>query len=136
MLAKPPRAAQQRETAKIVLGGKPTRRAEARPRSGRSAPNARAFRTKKEGVRGGTTGSPTLFEPGREEALDLAAAAGTHEATADELVLDDDERRHRCDAEPFDEVRALLLVDPVELERAVVAPALEDLGEEPVDAPT
>jgi len=50
-------------------------------------------------------------------------------------VLDDEERRRRRDAEALDEVRALLLVDPVELERAVVAPALEDLGEEPLGAP-
>jgi len=50
-------------------------------------------------------------------------------------VLDDEERRRRRDAEALDEVRALLLVDPIELERAVVAPALEDLSEEPVDAP-
>jgi hypothetical protein len=37
-------------------------------------------------------------------------------------------------AEPLDEVGSLLLVDSVELERAVVAPALEYLGEEPFDA--
>ena len=72
----------------------------------------------------------------RQEALDLPAAARPLEAGAHDLVLDDDERRHRRDAEALDEVRALLLVDPVELERAVVASALQYLGEEALDAAT
>src|SRR5437773_11997645 len=38
-----------------------------------------------------------LVEPGRQEALDLAAAPGSLEASRDSLVLDDDEGRHRLD---------------------------------------
>jgi predicted oxidoreductase len=70
-------------------------------------------------------------EPGSEKALDLPAAARALEAGADDLVLDDDEGRHRVDPKALDEVGALLLVDAVELERAVVPAALEHLREEP-----
>src|SRR5260221_10946633 len=86
-------------------------------------------------VRGGAGHRPSaLLEPGREEPFDLAAAARPLEACAHDLVLDDDERRHRPDAEPFDEIRALALVDPVQLERAVVSSALEHLREEALGA--
>ena len=70
------------------------------------------------------------MEPGSEEALDLPAAARLLEPGADDLVLDDDERRHGVDAEALHEIGTLLLVDAVELEGAVVPPALEHLGEE------
>jgi len=73
-------------------------------------------------------------EPGREEAFDLPAPTRPLEAGADDFVLDDDESRHRLDAEALDEVRPLLLVHPVQLERAVVPPPLEHLGEEPLGA--
>jgi predicted oxidoreductase len=69
-------------------------------------------------------------EPGSEEALDLPAATRLLEPGADDLVLDDDERRHRLDPEAFHEIGTFLLVDSVELERAVVPPALEHLREE------
>ena len=74
------------------------------------------------------------MEPGREEALDLAAAARPLKAGADDLVLDDDEGRHRLDAEALDEVGTLLLVHPVQLEGAVIPAPLENLGEEPLGA--
>ena len=74
------------------------------------------------------------MEPGREEALDLAAPARPLEAGADDLVLDDHEGRHRLDAEALDEVGPLLLVHPVELERAMVPPPLEHLSEETLGA--
>ena len=76
------------------------------------------------------------MQPGSEEALDLPATARPLEAGADDLSLDDDERRHRGDAEALDEVGPFMLVDPVELERPVVAPALEYLSEEPFDPAT
>ncbi len=75
------------------------------------------------------------MEPGSEKALDLPAAARPLEAGANDLVLDDDEGRHRPDAESLDEVRTLLLVHPVEPERAVVASPLEHLGQEPLGTP-
>jgi hypothetical protein len=74
------------------------------------------------------------LQPGREEALDLAAAARLLEPGLYGFALDDDEGRHRQDAEPLDEVGTLLLVHAVELERAVVAPALEYLSQEPFNA--
>src|SRR5204862_5829717 len=76
-----------------------------------------------------------LLQPGREEALDLATAARPLEAGPHDLVLDDDERRHRLHAEALHEVGTLFLVDAIEPERAVVAAALKNLGEEPFDAP-
>src|SRR5262249_40460470 len=82
--------------------------------------------------------TPSLesLQPGSEEALDLPAAARPFEPGAHGLSFDDDERRHRPDREALDEVRPFLLVDAVELERAVVAASLEHLGEEPFDAAT
>src|SRR5207244_4060070 len=95
----------------------------------------------REGARGAGSPPPLvvsvpLLEPGRQEALDLAAAARLLEPGLHDFVLNDDERRHRLYAESLDEVRPLLLVNTVELEGAVVAPALENLGEEPFDATT
>src|SRR6185369_14703429 len=75
-----------------------------------------------------------LFQPGCEEALDLPAAPRALEAGPHELVLDDDEGRHRRDPETLHEVGPFPLVDPVELEGAVVSAALEHLREEPLDA--
>src|SRR5213083_2840144 len=60
-----------------------------------------------------------LVQPGREEALDLAAAAGPLEASRDGFVLDDDEGRHRLDPESFEQVGMLLLRDLDDVERSV-----------------
>src|SRR5207244_5626608 len=79
--------------------------------------------------------SSPLVEPGRQEALDLTAAPGSLEASRDSLVLDDDEGRHRLDLESFDQVGMLLLRDLHDLERAVVAPPLQHLGEKTFHPP-
>jgi ferritin-like metal-binding protein YciE len=71
-----------------------------------------------------------LLEPGSEEALDLATAARPLEPRPHELPLHDDECRHGLDAETFDQVGALDLVDAIEPERAVVAAALQYLRQE------
>jgi hypothetical protein len=84
----------------------------------------------------GRRAEPESLQPGREEALDLPAAARPLEARAHGLAFDDDEGRHGGDREALDEVGALLFVDAVELERAVVAASLEYLGEEPFDTAT
>ena len=88
-------------------------------------------------VRGTASGPPSglLVEPGREEALDVPAASWPLEAGRDGLVLDDDEGRHRLDLEPLEQVRMLLFRDHHDVERAVVAPPLQHLGEEPFHAP-
>src|SRR4051794_3364948 len=75
-----------------------------------------------------------LAEPGGEEERDLRAAARRDEASADGAAVDDDERRHLLDAKALEQVRPLLLDDVLDEERVVVAPALEDLGEEAVYA--
>src|SRR5205814_2241455 len=71
----------------------------------------------------------------RASSTTTGTAARPLEAGPHDLVLDDDERRHRLHAEAPHEVGALLLVDAIEPERAVVAAALKNLGEEPFDAP-
>ena len=82
----------------------------------------------------GAAGRATSAEPGREERLDLPAAARFLELRPDLLRLDDDERGQLDDAEALGEVGPLLVVDAVERERPVVAAALEDLREEALDA--
>ena len=67
--------------------------------------------------------------------LDLTAAARPLEVSAHGLPLDDDERRHRCDPEAFDEVWPLFLGDTVELERLVVPASLQNLSEESLGTP-
>ena len=57
------------------------------------------------------------------------------ESRANGLPDDDDERGQCPDAEALDEIGPRLVVDAVELEGAVVAPALEHLGQEPLDTP-
>src|SRR3954451_10883514 len=108
----------------------------------RGAVAARAGHRSLRGNEGRTCGRPFLPTSGRclllearcGEALDLAAAARLLEPGADDLVLDDDERRHRLDLEPLYEVRPLLLVDAVELERSVIPAPLQHLGKEALDA--
>src|SRR5205807_2774668 len=73
-------------------------------------------------------------QPGREEGLDVAAPARAREASLHLPPLDDDERRHLVDLEPLHEVGSFLARHAVELERAVVSPALEDLRQEALDA--
>src|SRR5687767_4217096 len=75
-----------------------------------------------------------LGQPGLEKALDVPAAAGLLEPGADDLALDDVQRRDALDIEPLCEVRMLLAVDAVELEGVVVLALLEHLREEAVDA--
>ena len=73
-------------------------------------------------------------EPGGEEERDLRAAAWLDEARADSASFDDEERRDLLDAEPLEQIRALLLDDVLDHERLVVPPPLEDLGEKAVHA--
>ena len=56
------------------------------------------------------------------------------EPSTDMPFADDDERRHRVDREPVDQVGTLLDVDLVDGERRVVAAALEHLSDEPLHA--
>ena len=75
------------------------------------------------------------MEPGREERLDLPRASWLFEPGADRLPLDDDEGGHDADRELREEVRPLLEGDAIERERHMVAPTLQNLRQEAVDAP-
>jgi hypothetical protein len=76
------------------------------------------------------------LKPGREEALDLPTASRLREAGRDRPLFHHDERRQLVDPEVLDEVRTLLLLDAIEVERSVVPPALEHLREEPLGSAT
>ena len=80
--------------------------------------------------------SSYLLEPGLQEAFDVAAATGSLEAPGDPAAVDDDERRHRLDLEVLEQIRALFLGDMDDVERPVVPSPLQNLSEEPLDAPT
>src|SRR5207237_4208999 len=80
------------------------------------------------------TPSDSSFQPGREELLDLAAAARRDEACRHALALEHADRRHGLDAEALEQLRTFLLRDGVEQERRVVAPTLKHLGEESLHA--
>ena len=67
------------------------------------------------------------LQPGLEELLDLAATSCVLEPTSDPIAFHDQQRRQRRDPEPRDQVRALLLRDPVEGEGVVISSALQDL---------
>src|SRR5438309_2653753 len=71
-----------------------------------------------------------LVQPGRQELLDVAAAARACEPGPDRLSLHDHERLHLVHGEPLEQVRPFLLRNTENLERAVVSTALEHLGEE------
>src|SRR5436190_4008498 len=71
-----------------------------------------------------------LVQPGRQELLDVAAAARTCEPAPDRLSFHDYERRHLVHGEPLEQVRPFLLRDAENLEGAVVSTALENLGQE------
>ena len=77
-----------------------------------------------------------LLEPRSEEALDLAATAWPFETCPDAFPFDDEEGRERPDREPLEQIGPLVLVDPIELEGPVVAPALEHLRQKPLDPAT
>src|SRR5919109_2780347 len=77
----------------------------------------------------------SLLEPGREEALNLAAAARLLEPGRQLRAFDHRERRHVVHTKPRREDRLGLDVDTVELERLVVSPTLKHLREECLDAP-
>src|SRR5581483_630484 len=81
------------------------------------------------------TNASCLVQPGPEHVFDVAAAARVREPALDAAVGDDEQRRHLVDAEALDEVGALVDVDLVEDEGAVVLPPLEDLRDEALDAP-
>ena len=51
------------------------------------------------------------------------------------VAVDHDERRQARDCEPVHEIGPLVFVDDDQVERGVVAAALEDLREEALDAP-
>src|SRR5262245_35288094 len=87
-------------------------------------------------AQGQSLGDVPLVKPGGEEAFDVAAAARLLEAACDGAALDDDQRRHGLDAEPLQQVRALLLRDPHDMERAMVPAALQHLRQEALDPPT
>ena len=61
---------------------------------------------------------------------------GCSRRPATALPFDHDERRDGLDLEALQQVGALLLRDADDLERAVVAPALQHLREEALDTPT
>src|SRR5213078_162688 len=113
--------------------------------SGRAAPpsagrerlapaSAETLRESRSEVAGRAPGpcltSSGSVQPGLQEGLDLAATARLLEPCADRLALDDDERRKGRDVEAIDQVGSLFAGDAVELERLVVSPPLQHLGEE------
>lgn len=51
------------------------------------------------------------------------------------LALDDAQRRYAADTEALEQIRPLFLRDPVEGERRVIPPALQDLRQEPGHTP-
>src|SRR6185369_6682368 len=73
-------------------------------------------------------------QPGVELLLELAAAARRDDPLAELAVLDDADGRNFLDAEFLREVGSLIDRNPDELERVVVAPALEYLRGEALDA--
>ena len=77
-----------------------------------------------------------LLQPRRKEAFDLLAPARPLKACAYRLAFDHDEGRQHADAEPLEEIGALLLFDAVQLERALVAVVLEHLRKARLSAPT
>lgn len=79
--------------------------------------------------------APSSLEPGREKALDVAAATRSLETRAHDLVLHDDEGRHLRDPELLDEIGPPLTRNCVVVEGLVVAPALKHLRDVPLDPP-
>ena len=74
------------------------------------------------------------MQPGLEEGFDVPAAARLLEPSADMPSLENQERGERLDRESFDQVGAIFTRNSIELERAMVAPALEHLREKPLRA--
>src|SRR5262249_45110799 len=72
------------------------------------------------------------MQPGREEMLDVLAAGRVGDAAPHLAVFDDDERRQGLDAEALVQSGLLLDLDLHELERRVVRPPLEHLGQKAV----
>src|SRR5262249_31318635 len=74
-------------------------------------------------------------QPWLELLLELAAAARRGDRPPQLASLDDADRRHLRDAELLREIRPPLDGDAHEVERVVVLPPLEHLGDEALDAP-
>jgi hypothetical protein len=75
-----------------------------------------------------------LAEPGRQEAFDLPTGGRLLQAALDALPRDDRQRRRRADLEALDQIGALICIDLIQLERAVISSALEDLCEKALHA--
>src|SRR5436305_13179027 len=73
-------------------------------------------------------------QPRLELPLELPAAARRGDAQLALAVLDDADGRHLLDPELLREVRPLIDRDADEVERLVVAPPLQHLGDEALDA--
>jgi len=74
--------------------------------------------------RAGASRYGPLAQPGREQPLDVAAAARARKAVPDPLVLDHDDRRYLFDPEALGQLGVLVDVDVEQLEGVVVAPPL------------
>src|SRR5256885_15444410 len=80
--------------------------------------------------------TPALsVEPGRQEPLDVPAAARPLEASCDGSAFHDDQRGEGLDPEALEQVGVLLLGHTDDVERAMVPPALEHLREESLHTP-
>src|SRR5690242_5613769 len=92
--AKPARAARKRTVA---------------TQQGARGLSPRAFSAKRRTQSGKAKAFPESVEPRREEAFDVAAAAGAFEAGGDGVALDDHERREGLNLEVLQQIRPLLL---------------------------
>jgi hypothetical protein len=72
-------------------------------------------------------------QPRLQHSLDLTASFGVFEAGLNATIRDDEQRRHRLDAEPLCKVGPLVDVHLAEDEGAVVSSALQDLGDQGLD---
>lgn len=69
-------------------------------------------------------------KPRPKELLEVSATGGRHDPALHPVAVDDDDRRHVFDSEPLDEIGPALDRDTHEVERSVVVPTLQHLGEE------
>jgi hypothetical protein len=75
------------------------------------------------------------MQPGRQEGLDVAAAAWAFQPRSYRPSLDDHEGGQVVDSEPLDQIWSLLLGDVQHLKRRVVPAPLKHLSEETLDTP-